>query len=145
MSSNADLAHVLVVANKTARSDELLDALRERAERGPATFHLVVPASPRGFNWAANMYAGGPAAEDDLEGALERMRDAGIDIDGSVGFPDPLAAVQDAAGGGDYDEIIVSTLPRHLSRWLKIDLPRKVAHATGRPVTHVETGVRVAA
>jgi nucleotide-binding universal stress UspA family protein len=137
--------HVLVVANRTAASEELLDALRDRAERGPATFHLVVPASPRGFDWAANMYNGGDAAEVDLDGALARMRASGIDVDGEVGFPDPLAAVQDAANAATYDEVIVSTLPRHLSRWLKLDLPRKVAHATGLPVTHVETGVRVAA
>jgi hypothetical protein len=138
-------ARVLVVANRTAASDELAGALRERADRGPAVFHLVVPSTPRGFDWAANMYNGGVAAELDLGGALDRLREAGIEVDGEVGFPDPLAAVQDAANAADYDEVIVSTLPRHLSRWLKVDLPRKVAHATGLPVTHVETGLKVAA
>ena len=135
----ADQAHVLVVANRTASSAELLDALRERSEQGPARYHLVVPASPRGASWAFDMHSGGDAAEHDLEGALERLRGAGLDIDGQIGDPDPVAAVQDAANQGSYDEMIVSTLHKHVSRWLKLDLPSKAAHATGLPVTHVES------
>jgi len=131
-------ASVLVVANRTAGSDELLDALRERAARGPASFHLVVPATARGVSWIADMNAGGDAAEHDLEGALERLRKAGLEADGAIGDPDPVAAVQDAANKASYDEVIVSTLNKHVSRWLKLDLPRKAAHATGLPVTHVQ-------
>jgi nucleotide-binding universal stress UspA family protein len=133
----AEPAQVLVVANRTAGSTELLEALRQRAERGPARFHLVVPASPRGASWAFDMSAGQDAAEHDLEGALERIRAIGIDIDGEVGDPDPVAAVSDSAHAGSYDEVIVSTLPHHISKWLKVDISRKVAHATGLPVEHV--------
>ena len=131
-------ASVLVVANRTAGSDELLRALRERAEQGPAHFHLVVPATARGVSWVADMHAGGDAAEHDLEGALERLRGAGLDIEGEIGDPDPVAAVQDAANATHYDEMIVSTLHKTVSKWLKLDLPSKAAHATGLPVTHVE-------
>ena len=131
-------ASVLVVANRTAGSDELLKALRERAEQGDASFHLVVPATARGVSWVADMNAGTDAAENDLEGALERLRGAGLDIDGEIGDPDPVAAVQDAANARPYDEVIVSTLHKHVSKWLKLDLPSKAAHATGLPVTHVE-------
>ena len=131
-------ASVLVVANRTAGSDELLEALRERAARGPATFHLVVPSTARGVSWVADMNAGTDAAEHDLEGALERLRGAGLDIDGEIGDPDPVAAVQDAANSASYEEVIVSTLQKHVSKWLKLDLPSKAAHATGLPVTHVE-------
>jgi hypothetical protein len=131
-------ANVLVVANRTAGSDELLDALRERAARGPARFYLVVPSTARGVSWIADMNAGTDAAEHDLEGAVERLRAAGLEVDGAIGDPDPVAAVQDAANGGSYDEVIVSTLHKHVSKWLKVDLPRKAAHATGLPVTHVE-------
>ena len=134
----ADKAHVLVVANKTAGSAELLDALRKRADDGPAQFHLVVPASPRGASWAFDMHAGHDAAEHDLEGALERIRALGLEVDGEVGDPDPVAAVSDSAHAGTYDEVIVSTLPKHLSKWLKVDVASKVAHATGLPVQHVE-------
>jgi len=131
-------ASVLVVANRTASSDELLEALRERDRRSPATFHLVVPATARGVSWVADMHAGTDAAEHDLDGALERLRAAGLDVDGVIGDPDPVAAVQDAANQRTYDEVIVSTLHKHVSRWLKLDLPSKAAHATGLPVTHVE-------
>jgi hypothetical protein len=131
-------ASVLVVANRTAGSDELLEALRERAAGSAVKFHLVVPATARGVSWVADMNAGTDAAEHDLDGALERLRGAGLEVDGEIGDPDPVAAVQDAANQGSYDEVIVSTLHKHLSRWLKLDLPSKAAHATGLPVTHVE-------
>ena len=134
----ADKSHVLVVANKTAGSEELLGAMAERAEQGPAKFHLVVPAAPRGASWAFDMHSGHDAAEHDLEGALERMRARGLEVDGEVGDPDPVAAVSDATSAGSYDDVIVSTLPKHLSKWLKVDVARKVAHATGLPVRHVE-------
>ena len=134
----ADKSHVLVVANKTAGSEELLNAMKERAEQGPTEFHLVVPASPRGASWSFDMHSGQDAAEHDLEGALERLRSHGLDVQGSVGDPDPVAAVSDSANTGSYDEVIVSTLPKHLSKWLKVDVARKVAHATGLPVKHVE-------
>jgi nucleotide-binding universal stress UspA family protein len=131
-------ARVLVVANRTAGSNELLEALRERAAQGPASFHLVVPATARGVSWVADMNAGGDAAEHDLEGALEKLRAAGLDIEGEIGDPDPVAAVTDAANLNKFDELIVSTLHKHVSKWLKLDLPSKAAHATGLPVTHVE-------
>jgi hypothetical protein len=84
------------------------------------------------------MNAGSDAAENDLAGALERLRGAGLDIDGEIGDPDPVAAVQDAANAASYEEVIVSTLHKHVSKWLKLDLPSKAAHATGLPVRHVE-------
>jgi hypothetical protein len=131
-------ASVLVIANRTAGSDELLKALKERADKGAAAFHLVVPATARGVSWVADMHAGSDAAEHDLEGALEKLRGAGLEIEGEIGDPDPVAAVQDAANAASYDEVIVSTLHKHVSKWLKLDLPSKAAHATGLPVTHVE-------
>jgi nucleotide-binding universal stress UspA family protein len=138
----ADRAKVLVVANRTAGSEELLRALRERAEEGPADFHLVVPASPRGASWMFDMNSGHDAAEHDLEGALQRIRDLGLDVEGEVGDPDPVAAVSDSAQTRSYDEVIVSTLPKHISKWLKVDAARKIAHATGLPVKHVEAHSR---
>jgi hypothetical protein len=140
----AEQAHVLVVANRTAGSEELLDALRERADHGPARFHLVVPATARGPARAMDPDAGLDAAEHDLDSALERIRALGLEVDGEVGDPDPVAAVSDSTHAGSYDEVIVSTLPKHLSKWLKLDAARKVAHATGLPVTHVEAHSKTA-
>jgi hypothetical protein len=134
----ADKADVLVVANRTAGSPELLEALKERASRGEVKFHLLVPATPHGVAWATDMHSGATEAEGDVRALVERLREAGLDVDdGKVGDPDPVAAVEDAVNFKDFDEIIVSTLPKHLSKWLRVDLPHRVEHATGKPVTHV--------
>ena len=138
----ADTADVLVVANQTAESEQLLDALRERAERGPCKFHLLVPATPHGASWAMDMHSGGAEAEEHLRRAVERYREAGLEVDeAKIGDPDPVAAVQDAVNFKDFDEIIVSTLPRRTSKWLKLDLPHRVERSCGKPVTHVEARV----
>jgi GABA permease len=130
---------VLVVANQTAESDELLEALQRRAEEGPAEFTLLIPATPHGIAWAADMFAGGTEAEQHRQAMLERLRSNGLDVkEAKVGDPDPLAATQDEVNFGSYDEVVVSTLPTHISKWLHLDLPRKVRAATGLPVTHVE-------
>jgi hypothetical protein len=131
------MAKVLVVANRTAESDELLQAMKERAEQGDVEFTLVVPAAPHGVAWAADMHSGGDEAQSHIDKAVARFRDAGLRVEGKMGDPDPQAAVQDEANFGTYDEVIVSTLPLKISKWLKVDLPHKVEHATGLPVTHV--------
>jgi hypothetical protein len=131
-------ARVLVVANRTAESPELLDALRTRTVQGPCEFTLLVPATPHGIAWAADMHAGGDEAEGHREAFVEELRQEGLDVaDARVGDPDPLAAIQDECNFNSYDELIVSTLPLHVSKWLKVDLPRKARAATGLPVTHV--------
>src|ERR1700742_4328388 len=116
-------ARVLVVANRTAESDELLEALVQRVEKGPVEFFLVVPATPRGPSSVLDMTSGGAAAEEHLTGALRRWHD----VEGEIGDPDALAAAQDAVNGGSFDEAIVSTLPKHVSKWLHLDLPHKIA------------------
>jgi hypothetical protein len=134
----ADRAQVLVVANRTAESPELLTALQERAARGPCAFTLLVPQTPHGLAWAADPDAGQDEAEDHRQAFIEELREEGIDLaDAKVGDGDPLAAIQDECNFHDYDEVIVSTLPLKLSKWLRVDLPRKARAATGLPVTHV--------
>jgi len=134
----ADRARVLVVANRTAESPELLEALRSRTVRGPWEFTLLVPSTPHGIAWAADMHAGGDAAEAHRTAFVTELRDEGLDVaDARVGDPDPLAAIQDECNFHDYDELIVSTLPLKLSKWLHLDLPSKAEAATGLPVTHV--------
>jgi hypothetical protein len=120
---------VLVVANVTATSDELLEALKARAEQGPATFTFVIPATPFG--------GGREAAAKALSAALERLRDAGLEVDGSVGDGDPVIAVSEAWDPKRYDEIVVSTLPMRMSKWLHAGLPERIGRITGAPVTHV--------
>jgi hypothetical protein len=134
----ANKARVLVVANRTAESPELLDGLRARAVQGPCEFTLLVPSTPHGLAWAADMHAGSDEAEEHRQAFVDALRAEGLNVgDAKVGDPDPLAAVSDECNFHDYDEVIVSTLPLKISKWLRVDLPRKVRAATGLPVTHV--------
>jgi len=116
----------LVVANVTATSDELIDALKERA---PARFTLVIPATPFG--------GGREAAKAQLDEALASLRAAGLECEGSVGNADPILAVTDVWDPKKYDEIIVSTLPMRFSKWLHAGLPERIGRLTDAPVTHV--------
>ena len=131
------MAKILVVANRTVESPQLEEALKERAGKGDEVeFTLVVP-SAHGLSKAANPDAGIPETERHIHNAIEKLREDGLKVEGQLGDPDPIAAVQDAANAESFDEVIISTLPTHLSKWLHLDLPRKAAHATGLPVTHV--------
>ena len=128
-------AHVLVVAHKTADGPALLEAVRVRAERGPCWFHLLVPAPAHGH-----------AAHSVLARAIPLLEDAAHrPVDGSVSIRhDPMDAIEEALMREDFDEIILSPLPRGVSRWLHLDLPRRVAHV-GLPVTTVIADERDAA
>ena len=132
------MTRVLLVANRTAGDTPLVDAVRRRARRGPVEFHLVVPATPRGLHRVVDPeVAGREEARARLAAALPLLSQvAGRPVTGHVGDADPLAAVQDALNLLGFDEIILSTLPLRLSRWLHVDLPRKV-RALGLPITHV--------
>lgn len=131
-------ARVLVVANRTAESPELLEALRTRSMHGPCRFTLLVPSTPHGLAWAADMHGGGGEAEEHRSAFVDELREEGIPLeDAKVGDPDALAAICDECNFNQYDELIVSTLPLHMSKWLRVDLPRKAKAATGLPVTHV--------
>ena len=131
------MARILVVANKTAESPELLEALTSRSDGN--SFFLVVPASGHGIEKAANPDAAVEHTQPHLETALESLRGSGLEVEGTVGDTDPLAAVQDALNFGEFDEVIVSTLPARASKWLKMDLPTRVERMSGLPVTHIET------
>jgi hypothetical protein len=131
-------SRVLVVAHKTAATQPLLDAVRARAGRGAATFSLLVPNPAHGLHKVVDAQDQGPSeAQEVLDRALPRLSAAaGSEVDGFIGDPDPVAAVQDALNLRGFDEIIISTLSPKVSRWLKLDLPSKVA-GMGKPVTTV--------
>lgn len=132
-------ARVLLVANRTAATEGLLDAVRARAGRGPTTFHLVVPAHPHGLHRVVDPQEGDAGEADRaLAEALPLLSAAaGSRVTGHVGDHEPLMAIQDAINRAPYDELVISTLPRRLSRWLHLDLVSK-ARGLGLPVTHVE-------
>ena len=142
----SDPAHVLVVAHQTAANDALLDAVRHRAQQGPARFHLIVPRRPHGMHKVVDpIEAGEREAQLVLDEALPKLsRAAGSEVTGSIADPEPLMAIHDAVNLGQYDEIIISTLPLGISRWLKLDLVSK-ARGLGLPVTHVAASEKVVA
>jgi cell pole-organizing protein PopZ len=129
---------ILVVAHKTAATPPLLDAVRERAARGPSTFTLLVPNPAHGLHKVVDAQDQGPGeAQDVLDVALPKLSAAaGSEVQGVIGDPDPVAAVEDAINLRGFDEIIISTLSPRLSRWLRLDLPSKVA-GMGLPVQTV--------
>jgi hypothetical protein len=129
---------VLVVAHRTAATKPLLDAVRARAGRGPARFTLLVPNAAHGLHKVIDAEdQGAGEAQHVLDEALPKLAEAaGGPVEGIVGDPDPSAAIQDALNLRGFDEIIISTLPHTISRWLKLDLPSKVS-GMGLPVTTV--------
>ena len=134
----ADTARVLVVANRTAATPALLEAVRERAARGPCTFTLLVPHTSSGLHRLIDPEDQGQSeAEATVELAVPLLEEAaGGHVDSLIGDAEPLAAIQDAINLHGFDEIIISTLPSRVSRWLKLDLPSK-ASGLGLPVTTV--------
>jgi nucleotide-binding universal stress UspA family protein len=155
----------LIVANQTLGGAELDRAIRERSGRGIDGFHVVVPTTAvrdeagwsGGFLYAegvpveaieaaarqheADVEVARRRAQDRLEQMLDRIRAAGGTAAGEVGASDPLEATRDALEREDaFDEIIVSTLPSRLSRWLRMDVPSRVSRLTDVPVTTIEAG-----
>jgi cell pole-organizing protein PopZ len=138
MASAETPTRVLVVAHKTAATQPLLDAVAERARRGPCTFTLLVPNAAHGLHKMVDPEdLDASEAQAVVDHALPLLSQAaGGDVEGIVGSTDPGAAIQDAINLRGFDEVIISTLSPKLSRWLKLDLPSKVS-GLGLPVSTV--------
>lgn len=143
------MARYLIVANQTLGSDELVEKLDALAAEGPCELRLLVPVTdtegrqqwdyppidrviPDAHVIAAALSAGR------LEHELGRLRRAGIVATGEVVDAEPIERVKDVLGEQQYDGVVVSTLPRRLSRWLLMDLPHRIARLSDVPVIHVE-------
>jgi hypothetical protein len=131
-------ARVLIVARRTADSPQLIEAVAWRAQHGPCNFTLLVPAFPRGLHQVGDETDPGQrAAERRIIAAVPVLSQAaGSEVVAVVGAQDPLVAVRDALELMGFDEVIVSMLPVRDSRWLHLELPRKI-RALGVPVTEV--------
>jgi hypothetical protein len=129
---------VLVVAARTAATPGLMEAVRERASRGQCTFTLLVPNPTHGLHTVVDPEDQGTGeAQTIIELAQPLLEEAaGGQVETMVGDPRPLDAIQDAINLHGFDEIILSTLPTRVSKWLKLDLPSKVG-GLGLPVTTV--------
>jgi len=129
----------LVVGNQTLDSPELAEAIAERVASGHATFHVVVPATPvqRGLTWDEDEAR--LVAEARLSEAVARLRETGATVSGEIGHRDPIVATEDALRGRAVDEVILSTLPPGISRWLGQDVPSRLKGSVLVPVTVVTT------
>ncbi|MEA2396478.1 MAG: hypothetical protein QOK25_34 [Thermoleophilaceae bacterium] len=119
---------VLVVANQTADSPELIEALRERAARGDTEFTLLLPRLPGGRSEEAGSR---------LEAIVAAWREAGLEAHGELGDSDPVVAVKEAWDPSRFDEVVISTLATGVSKWLQVDLPHRVERIIGTAVQHV--------
>lgn len=147
----------LVVGNQTLHDEHLEVALQERAQVPGASFFVLVPATHSAHLQAPPTSVAAPdgAASDGddvglalarwrLRTTIDRLHDRGIDAEGQVGHPDPFTAVCRLVGERHFDEILLSTLPRSLSRWLEVDLPARLERRVHIPVVTVAAD-RVAA
>ena len=128
----------LVIANRTLCEQHLLDEVHRRRLADPGCrFHLIVPAShPSGAFTDEQCWT---QAEERLAEALEIFAVGGISATGEVGDANPVYAVGDVILReiGRFDEIILSTLPVGMSKWLADNMVRRLKRSTGLPVTHV--------
>lgn len=146
------MRRVLIVANKTLGGQKLDDAVRTRMNNGPCEFTLVVPAIPPprdfGANFGSTFVAGGMTgpptydsgrtdAQRRLAMGLRALRALGATVDGEISVENAVQAVEEQVATGRFDEIIVSTLPQGISRWLHQDLPHRLERTFHIPVTTV--------
>ncbi|WP_370328032.1 hypothetical protein [Euzebya sp.] len=133
----------LVVANLTLGGQALREVLEQRVAAGSARFHLLVPATPPVTGWGAHDEdTDTAAARERLEKAMARVEELGAEeVTGETRPARPVDVIGDVLreqADDPFDEIILSTLPAGPSRWLAMDLPRRVARAHAIPLTHVE-------
>ena len=122
----------LVMANQTVAGRELIDHLKELAERGPHRFIIVVPQDHTEGHAVRE-------ARERLRTLLASLEEAGIVAAGMIGDPDPYTAAMNAALYFHISEIVVSTLPAGSSQWMADKLVERIEGATNKPVEHIES------
>jgi hypothetical protein len=131
------MKRILVVANETVAGRPLIDAVKSRSQGEDVHVHVICPQNQPKHGYVIYDEMVRDAAENRLRMTLALLREDGIEADGDVMDPDPFAAIMDALGEQDYDEIIISTHPETRSGWLREGLVDRVARAARRPVEHV--------
>ncbi len=151
----------LVVANQTLQAAELRDELAKKISAGPCSFFVLVPDTKAaeydavaaggvlpqpGMWWWATYYARPATDEEATAQAQQRLAlmlaglaGLGAPVEGELGSSSPLQAMEKVLAGRQFDEIIVATLPRRVSRWLRAGLPHQAGRRFGLPVTTIIT------
>src|SRR3954469_3909983 len=135
--SDGDQKTVLVVANETVGGRALIEAVKERAAKGPARFCVICPQNEPRHGYVVYDDLVAHAAQNRLATTLAELREEGIEADGQVMDPDPYHATMDAIAEYGADEVIISTHPGTRSGWLRRDLVDRIRRESGLPVTHV--------
>jgi hypothetical protein len=128
---------ILIVANQTAAGAHLTTYVKGRMAEGECRFTLLVPATPTADHLTWTEGEARTVAEGRMKEALAHLRSIGADVEGVVGDPRPLSAIGDVLLAQPQDEIVLSTLPLGVSRWLKQDLPHRAERQFRLPVTHI--------
>jgi hypothetical protein len=143
------MSRYLIVANQTLGGQQLVARIVKLLDEGPVTLRLAVPVTdtegtqqwdypptdryiPDAHQIATTL------AGERLQRELARLRALGVDADGEVVAPNPVEHIRDLTQRETFDEVIVSTLPQTVSRWLRLDLPHRLTRALSVPVTHIE-------
>jgi len=148
------MGRYLVVANQTLGGPELRQELRKRVEEGPSTFYVLVP-NTRAAHYhvvpaagghlpmpsMVTSYGGPETDEEATAEARERLTQLvtdltamGAKVEGHLGGPHPFEGIEEQFAEHEFDEVILSTLPSRVSRWLQADLPSQVERRFNVPV-----------
>ena len=131
------MKRILVVANETVAGKPLIDVVRARTGGNEVDVHVICPQNQPKHGYVIYDSMVREAAENRLRMTLALLHEAGIEAHGEVMDPDPYAAIMDALGEQEYDEIVISTHPETRSGWLREGLVDRVRRAARRPVEHV--------
>jgi len=149
----------LVVANRTLGGAELEEELRKRIEAGPSSLYVIVPNTTAAHYYSTPVAGGyvpmptvdrtidGPRSDKEataqarhrLDELVAGLTATDVEVEGHLGSAYPRKAIQAALADHDFDEVIVSTLPRRASEWLQADLPHYIKRRYGVPVTTIVT------
>jgi hypothetical protein len=155
------MSNVLIVANQTLAGEEISEFVKSRMGEEPPEFTLLVPATARTPHREQTArllgtISGGVPRQDAVHGAedaadyerarvrlefgLSKLRPLGATVHGVVGDPNPSKAISEVFERRKFDEVVVFTLPKRISRWLHLDLPHQVERRFHVPVTVITTG-----
>lgn len=143
------MSRYLIVANQTLGGERLVARLAKLLDEGPVTLRFAVPVTDAegSHQWdypPTDRYIPDAhqiatmLAEERLQRELARLRGVGVDADGEVVAPNPVEHIRNLTKGETFDEVIVSTLPQTVSRWLRLDLPHRLARALSVRVSQIE-------
>lgn len=129
---------ILLVADRTAAGPHVLTAIRARAAKAGCDVTLLVPATPTRRGWTWEEGEAREAAQQRMEAAVSKFKRSGIAVRAVLGGFSPMESIREELHEHSYDEILISKLPARVSRWLRQDLPARVARTFDIPVTHIQ-------